>query len=86
VTLTLLAFNTAQIYRTTAGEHLADQGIRRLGLLHRPALGLAPAIIYLHDMFGVFALEELLTILDAPPKESLLPYPRPTSSRTTIPP
>jgi hypothetical protein len=86
VTLTLLAFNTAQVYRTTAGEHLADKGIRRLRLLHRPALGVAPAVIYLHDMYGVFALEELLTILGAPPKESLLPHPRPPSSRTTIPP
>ncbi len=86
VTLTLLAFNTAQVYRTTAGGHLADKGIRRLRLLHRPELGVAPAVIYLQEMYGVFALEELLTILGMPPKESLLPHPRPKSAHSGVPP
>jgi hypothetical protein len=30
VALTCLAFNTAQVYRSGAGEKLAKQGIRRL--------------------------------------------------------
>ena len=35
VALTLLAFNTAQLYRTQAGQRLADKGIRRLRQQHR---------------------------------------------------
>jgi hypothetical protein len=79
VTVTLLAFNTAQVYRGRAGEKLAAQGIRRLRLLHRPELGAAPAVIYLGDAYGVFALEEILALLGTPVKESLLPHPRPKS-------
>lgn len=30
VTLTCLAFNTAQVYRLSAGQRLATKGIRRL--------------------------------------------------------
>lgn len=79
VTLTLLAFNTAQVFRGRAGEKLATTGIRRLRHLHRPELGAAPAVIYLGDAYGVFALEELLPLLGASVKESLLPHPRLTS-------
>ncbi len=47
VTLTCLAFNTAQVYRLRAGEHLAAVAIRRLRRLRHPELGNAPAVIYL---------------------------------------
>ena len=79
VTLTLLAFNTAQVFRRRAGEKLAALGIRRLRSLYHPELGAAPAVIYLGDAYGVFALEELLALLGTSVKESLLPHPRPTS-------
>jgi hypothetical protein len=77
VTLTLLAYNTAQLYRTRGGQRLADKGIRRLRRLHRHELGAAPVVLYLDGRYGVFALEEVLAFLGAPVRESLRPAPRP---------
>jgi hypothetical protein len=71
--LTCLAFNTAQVYRSRAGERLAGQAIRRLRQQHQPALGAAPAVIYLDGCYAVLALEDLLAVLGAPVRESLLP-------------
>jgi hypothetical protein len=73
ITLTCLAFNTAQVYRLQAGEQLAAVAIRRLRRLRHPELGNAPAVIYLAGCYGVFALEELLSLLGTPVRESLLP-------------
>ena len=73
ITLTCLAFNTAQVYRLQAGEQLAAVAIRRLRRLRHPELGNAPAVIYLAGCYGVFALEELLSLLGTPARESLLP-------------
>jgi DDE family transposase len=73
VTLTCLAFNTAQVYRLQAGQQLAAVAIRRLRRLRHPELGNAPAVIYLAGCYGVFALEELLSLLGSPTRESLLP-------------
>ena len=74
-TLTCLAFNTAQVYRLRAGEHLATMAIRRLR-----ELGPAPAVIYLAGCYGVFALEEVLSLLGTSARESLLPAVRRLSS------
>ena len=79
-TLTCLAFNTAQVYRLQAGERLAALAIRRLRRLHQRELGTAPAVIYVAGSYGVFALEELLRLLGAAPRESLLPAVGTTSS------
>jgi hypothetical protein len=79
-TLTCLAFNTAQVYRLQAGQHLASVGIRRLRRLRQRELGNAPAVIYLAGCYGVFALEELLGLLGTPPRESLLPAVKKSSS------
>ena len=73
LTLTCLAFNTAQVYRGRAGERVAALGIRRLRRQHRPDLGAAPAVIYLNGSYGVFAVEDLLALLGARVRESLLP-------------
>ena len=73
LTLTCLAFNTAQVYRARSGATLADRAIRRLRRAHRPALGPAPAVIYLHGCYAFFPLEELLAILGHPTRDSLLP-------------
>ena len=81
LTLTCLAFNTAQLYRTRHGATLAGRAIRRLRRSHRPALGAAPAVIYLQGCYAAFALEELLVILGHPPRDSLLPHPAPTATR-----
>jgi hypothetical protein len=72
-TLTCLAFNTAQVYRLRAGEHLASVAIRRLRRLRQRELGSAPAVIYIAGCYGVFSLEELLALLGTPARESLLP-------------
>jgi hypothetical protein len=79
-TLTCLAFNTAQVYRLQAGERLASAAIRRLRRQRQRALGNAPAVIYLAGCYGVFALEELLSLLGTPARESLLPAVKQTSS------
>ncbi len=72
-TLTCLAFNTAQVYRLQAGERLAAVAIRRLRRHRQRKLGSAPAVLYVAGCYGVFSLEELLTVLGSAPRESLLP-------------
>jgi hypothetical protein len=73
LTLTCLAFNTAQVYRSRAGARLATVAIRRLRRQHQPALGAAPAVIYVAGCYAVLAREELLAVLGAPVRDSLLP-------------
>jgi hypothetical protein len=74
VALTCLAFNTAQVYRTRAGERLAKQGIRRLRRAYRRELGAAPVVVYVAGCYAVLAVEELLAALGRPVQESLLPF------------
>jgi hypothetical protein len=73
VALTCLAFNTAQVYRSRAGQRLAKMAIRRLRRQYHPELGRAPVVVYLSGCYGVLAVEELLSALGAPVGESLLP-------------
>ena len=73
LTLTCLAFNTAQVYRLQGGERVAQLAIRRLRREHQPELGPAPAVIYLGGRYAVLALEDLLAVLGVPVRESLLP-------------
>jgi Transposase DDE domain len=80
VTLTCLAFNTAQAYRLATGERLAKKGIRRIRRERRTELGAAPAVVYVAGCYAVLALEELLAAVGTPVRESLLPFgegPRP---------
>lgn len=72
-TLACLAFNTAQVYRSQAGEHVAKLAIRRLRQQHRPELGAAPAVIYIAGCYAVLALEEVLGALGVTVRASLLP-------------
>jgi hypothetical protein len=81
LTLTCLAFNTAQVYRSRSGATLANRAIRRLRRARRPTLGPAPAVIYLHGCYAIFPLEELLAILGHPPRDSLLPLPTTPATR-----
>jgi hypothetical protein len=74
VTLTALAFNTAQVYRGRAGQRLAKRGIRRLRREYRRELGAAPVVIYVAGCYAVLAVEELLAVLGRPVHESLLPF------------
>lgn len=74
VTLTCLAFNTAQVYRTRAGERLARKGIRRLRREYRRDLGAAPVVVYIGGCYAVLALEEMLAAMGRPVQQSLLPF------------
>jgi hypothetical protein len=76
LTLTCLACNTAQVYRSRAGEQVAALAIRRLRRHYQPQLGAAPAVIFLGDRYAVLSLEELLAALGARARDSLLPPPR----------
>jgi hypothetical protein len=72
-TLTILAFNTAQVYRTGGGAKLARQGIRRLRQQSRRQLGPSPAVIFYDDCYAVLSLEEVLEALGADVRHGLLP-------------
>ena len=72
-TLTLLAFNTAQVYRSRGGQRLARWGIRRLRRLSQRQLGRSPTVIFMDDCYAVLSLEELLKAVGAAPRQGLLP-------------
>lgn len=74
-TLTVLAFNTVQAYRSQSGERLAKLGIRRLRRQSRPELGRSPVVIFMDDCYGVMAVEELLEVVGFPARQGLLPSP-----------
>jgi hypothetical protein len=73
VTLTILAFNTAQAYRGRGGQRLAKLGIRRLRRQARADLGRSPVVIFMDDCYGVMAVEELLAVVGFPARQGLLP-------------
>src|SRR5207237_1925523 len=72
-TLTLLAFNTAQVYRSRGGERLAKLGIRRLRRQAQAELGRSPVVIFMDDCYGVMAVEELLAVVGFTARQGLLP-------------
>jgi len=72
ITLTCLAFNTAQVYLSRTGEKLSAQGIRRLRYEYYWQLGPSPAVIYIGRYYAVFPLEELLQLLGRSPSRSLV--------------
>ena len=72
-TLTILAFNTAQVYRGRGGVRLAKLGIRRLRRQTQADLGRAPVVIFMDDCYGVMAVEELLDVVGFPARQGLLP-------------
>jgi hypothetical protein len=71
--LTILAFNTTQVYRTRGGEHLAKLGIRRLRRQFQSELGPSPVVIFLDDCYAVLAVEELLAAVGLAARQGLLP-------------
>jgi hypothetical protein len=73
VTLTCLAFNTAQVHLTRSGGKLAAKGIRRLRQTYQPQLGHSPLAIYLGGKYAVLPVERLLGALGLPVRQSLLP-------------
>ena len=73
VTLTCLAFNTAQVYLSQAGKQLAAQGIRRLRCHYQPEIGATPAVIYIGQHYAVLSLEDFMATIGTPVRRSLLP-------------
>jgi hypothetical protein len=73
VTLTCLAFNTAQVFLSQSGKRLAAKGIRRLRRSYRRELGTCPVVIYIGQAFGIFPVEKLLQLVGTPIRRSLLP-------------
>jgi hypothetical protein len=73
VTLTCLAFNTAQVYLSRSGKHLAARGIRRLRRHFAKRLGHSPVVIYIGQNYAVLAVEELLQVVGQPVRETLRP-------------
>jgi hypothetical protein len=63
ITLTCLAFNTAQVYLTQSGKSLAAQGIRRLHQLYSTDLGHSPVVIYIGRYYAVVPVERLLEVV-----------------------
>ena len=72
-TLTILAFNTAQIYRSRGGQRLAKLGIRRLRREAQPELGRSPVVVFMDDCYAVLSVEELLRAVGFPARQGLLP-------------
>lgn len=85
ITLTCLAFNTAQIYLSQAGKTVAAHGIRRLRQFYSPLLGHSPVVIYLGRHYAVLPVERLLHILGHAPRRTLRPMIIPPEPHT-IPP
>lgn len=73
ITLTCLAFNTAQIYLSQAGKTVAAHGIRRLRQYYSPLLGHSPVVIYIGRHYAVLPVEQLLHILGHGPRRTLRP-------------
>lgn len=73
VTLTCLAFNTAQAYLSEAGKKTAAKGIRRLRRDYRHELGACPAVVYIGTNFAVLPVEQLVSTLGVAVRHSLLP-------------
>jgi len=71
VAFTLLAFNIAQLAKTSRGRQLMNRGIRRLRRDLNAKYGPAPIIVFTHDAYAVFHIEEIMTLVGRPPKHSL---------------
>jgi hypothetical protein len=72
-TLTILAFNTAQVDRGRGGARLARLGIRRRRRQTQADLGRSPVVIFMDDYYGVMPVEELLAVVGFPARQGLLP-------------
>ena len=62
-----MAFNVAQIAKTSRGRQLTNRGIRRLRNELVSQYGVAPVIIIAGDAYGVFHIEEIAEAFGVPP-------------------
>jgi hypothetical protein len=84
VAFTLIAFNVAQIAKSSRGRQLIGYGIRRLHQELGAQYGPAPVIVFAGDAYGIFHIEEIMAALGYPPTWRLQPLthlpPQPPSS------
>jgi len=73
VALTLIAYNIAQLAKTNRGRQLVNHGIRRLRRNLTAKYGPAPVVVFTHDAYAVFHIEEIMTLVGKAPKHSLRP-------------
>jgi hypothetical protein len=66
VFLTLAMFSATNAYRTSLGQNLAEKGIRRWRANHLMTIHMV--IVFAGDYYGIFDLEEVMTLLGKPPK------------------
>jgi len=71
LTFTCIAFNVAEIAKTSAGRRLTQRGIRRLRRDLTREVGAAPVIVFAKGAYGIFDIEEVVTALGRPPQSSL---------------
>ena len=67
ITFTLIAFNVAQVAKSSRGRQLIARGIRRLRREIVGDNGQAPVIVFAGDAYGIFHIEELLAAVRLPP-------------------
>ncbi len=80
-TLAILAFNTVQVYRSRAGDPLAQRTIRRLRRTARPTLGHSPIVVFVNGCYAVLPLEALLRLVNVPVRDSVPPASVPIPGR-----
>jgi hypothetical protein len=78
-TLTILEFNTAQVYRTRGGAQLTRQGIRRLRQQSWRQSGPSPVVSFHDDCYAVQSMEEVREAVGADVRLGLLPKIAPKS-------
>jgi hypothetical protein len=76
VAFTLVAYTVAQIAKTSAGERLAQHGIRRLRRELNRSVGSSPVIVFAAGAFTVLHLEELVVVLGGQPPQFSFRRPR----------
>lgn len=86
ITLTCLAFNTAQVYLSRMGKTIAAQGIRRLRQIYSPYLGHSPVVIYIGRYYAVLPVEQLLQIVGFGTRRTIRPNLGRGTLNTTLPP
>ena len=86
ITLTCLAFNTAQVYLSQRGKTVAAQGIRRLRQCYFPQLGHSPIVIYIGRYYAVLPVERLLQIVGFGVRRTLRPKLAGVRLNSTLPP
>ena len=69
VFLTLAMFSATNCYRSSLGQKLAEKGIRRWRADN--LMSIHKVVIFAGEYYGVFDIEEVMTLVGKPPKHLL---------------